>query len=496
VIGAPSDPNGTQANATASVLSGNVALITLQDAGSGYSTPPPSITISGGGGSGATAIAGVVTFATGTVSAVVVSGGTGYTNAANTVVTFSGGGGTGAAGTAVLGGGQIKQIIMTNPGSGYTNAANLTVTISGGGGANAVCKGIVNSDRNCGIASFSGRVFIAAGRTIFYSAADSYTDFTSVSAGSFVLTDSTLHGNIQQILAANNFLYIFGDDSINVFSDVRVDTNGITLFTNTNVSASVGSKRANAIFPYFRSVLFLNDYGIYALVGSTTSKISDALDGMFPNIDFSYPIYAGQVLLNNILCAAFNFRYFDGTFTNSYRYVQAVFFEKKWFITSQGDALNFVTSVPVAGLVTLFGTSGNSLYQLYGNASASITSRVQTALLPMSDPIRTKQSLKIGIEATASNISSITMQATVDSENQTSPPYTLSSLVSWINNNLQVVVWKNNSNTTIGWGQIGYNLYKTDASMYGKYVGITVTSSNPGYVYNGFEFEHELRVRF
>jgi hypothetical protein len=496
VIGAPLNANGTQANATASVLSSVVALVSLEDAGSGYGVPPPTITISGGGGSGATAIAGVVTFAYGTASAVVVSGGTGYTNSANTVVTFAGGGGTNAAGTAVLGGGQIQQIIMTNPGSGYTNAANLTVTISGGGGANAVCKGIVNSDYNCGIASFSGRVFIAAGRTIFYSAADSYTDFTSVSAGSFVLTDSTLHGNIQQILSANNFLYIFGDDSINVFSDVRVDTNGITLFTNTNVSASVGSKRPYAIFPYFRSVLFLNDYGIYALVGSTTSKISDSLDGMFPNIDFSYPIYSGQVLLNNILCAAFNFRYYDAVFTQSYRYVQAVFFEKKWFITSQGDALQYVTSVPVNGLVTLFGTSGNSLYQLYGNASASITSRVQTALMPMSDPIRTKQALKIGIEATASNISSITMQATVDSENQTSPPYTLSSLVTWINNSLQVIPWTNNSSTVIGWGQIGYNLYKTDASMYGKYVGITVTSSNPGYVYNGFEFEHELRVRF
>ena len=496
VIGAPLNANGTQANATASVLSSVVALVSLEDAGSGYGVPPPTITISGGGGSGATAIAGVVTFAYGTASAVVVSGGTGYTNSANTVVTFAGGGGTNAAGTAVLGGGQIQQIIMTNPGSGYTNAANLTVTISGGGGANAVCKGIVNSDYNCGIASFSGRVFIAAGRTIFYSAADSYTDFTSVSAGSFVLTDSTLHGNIQQILSANNFLYIFGDDSINVFSDVRVDTNGITLFTNTNVSASVGSKRPYAIFPYFRSVLFLNDYGIYALVGSTTSKISDSLDGMFPNIDFSYPIYSGQVLLNNILCAAFNFRYYDAVFTQSYRYVQAVFFEKKWFITSQGDALQYVTSVPVNGLVTLFGTSGNSLYQLYGNASASITSRVQTALMPMSDPIRTKQALKIGIEATASNISSITMQATVDSENQTSPPYTLSSLVTWINNSLQVIPWTNNSSTVIGWGQIGYNLYKTDASMYGKYVGITVTSSNPAYVYNGFEFEHELRVRF
>jgi hypothetical protein len=501
VIGAPIDSHGVQANATVAVTSGAVSLVQLQNAGSGYGVPPPSVTITGGGGTNATAIAGVVTFATGTASAVVISGGTGYTNSANTVVTFSGGGsgldpGSTATGTAVLSGGQVIEIIMTNPGSGYTNAANLVVTVSGGGGTGAVLQGIVDKDVNVGIASFSGRVFIASGRTIYYSAAGSYTDFTSVSAGSFVLTDETLHGNIQQILSANNFLYIFGDDSINVFSDVRVDTTGVTLFTNTNISASVGSRRANAIFPYFRSVLFLNDYGVYALVGSTTSKISDPLDGMFLNIDYSYPIYAGQVLLNNILCAAFNFRYFDGIFTNSYRYVQAVFFEKKWFITSQGDNLAYITSVPVGGVVTLFGSDTTNLYRLYQNTTSQITSRVQTALLPMGDPIRSKQALKIGIEATSTPTSPVALQATVDSENQTSPPYLLASTVSWTNNNLQIVGWSNNSNVVISWASVGYELFKTDASMYGKYLGITVTSSNPGFTVNGFEFEHELRVRF
>jgi len=495
-IGAPG-ANGTQANAVATVLSGVVETISLVDAGSGYNpASPPSVTINDASGTGATAIAGVVTFATGTASAVVVTGGKGYTNAANTVVSFSGGGGSGAAGTAILAGGQVTEIVITNPGSGYTNAANLVVTVSGGGGTGAVLKGIVNSDPNVGIASFSGRVWIAAGRTIYYSAANSYTDFTSVSAGSFVLTDETLHGNIQQILSANNFLYVFGDDSINVISNVIVNSNGVTLFTNTNVSASVGSKRPYTIFPYFRSVLFLNDYGVYALVGSTTTKLSDPLDGIFPNIDFTYPIYAGQVLLNNILCAAFNFRYYDSVFTQSYRYIQAVFFEKKWFITSQGDNLTYITSVPLNGRITLFGTDGTTLYQLYQNVSGSITSRIQTALLPMGDPIRTKQALKIGIEATATNVSSITMSATVDYENGSSPPYTLTSLVVWQNNNLQTIPWVNNSSVQIGWGQIGYALYKTDASQYGKYLGITVTSTNPAFTVNGFEFEHELRVRF
>ena len=207
----------------------------------------------------------------------------GYINASNMVISFSGGGGTGAAGTAIISGNVVTQVIMTNPGTGYSNSAKLTVTISGGGATNnAVLQGIVASQYNTGIATFSGRVWIAQGRTIYYSAAGSYSDFTSVSAGSVTLTDTTLHGNIQQLLSANNFLYIFGDDSINVFSDVRVTNTVTTLFTNTNVSASVGTKLAYAIFPYFRSVFFMNNYGIYALVGSTTQNYPITLTGCSP----------------------------------------------------------------------------------------------------------------------------------------------------------------------------------------------------------------------
>jgi hypothetical protein len=305
-----------------------------------------------------------------------------------------------------------------------------------------------------------------------------------------------LHGNIVQILAANNFLYLFGDDSINVFSDVRVITNGSTIFTNTNVSASVGSKRPYAIFPYFRSILFMNDYGVYALVGSTTSKLSDNLDGMIPNIDFNSPIYAGQVLLNNILCAAFNFRYYDAAFSQGYRYIQAVFFEKKWFITSQNDNLAYITTVPVLGKISLFGTDGTTLYRLYNDNTNNISSIVQTALLPMEDNIRTKQALKVGIEGTNTN-SAANLNVTVDSETGSSPSTLLTSLVGWQNNASQLISWSNASGTIIGWTTTGYSLFKSDAKQYGKYLGMTIQSSNqPGFVYNGFEFEHELRSRF
>jgi len=216
------------------------------------------VTISGGGGANATALAQLTTFVKGTVTVLVTNGGVGYTSVPT--VTISGGGGASANGIAIVSGGQVTQVVMTNPGSGYTSIP--TVTISGGGATtNAKATAVVNLDSIVDVSTFSGRVWVAAGRTETYSAAGSYSDFTSVSAGSFTLTDSTLHGNIKSALSANNFLYVFGDDSINVFSDLRVTATGSTVFTNTNVSASIGSRLPYAVFPYFRSVLFMNDYG-------------------------------------------------------------------------------------------------------------------------------------------------------------------------------------------------------------------------------------------
>ena len=479
------------ATATAVLTKGTVNSITLTNAGTGY-TSPPTITLTGGSGANAAAICQLVTFKTGTLSVLVTNGGSGYGASGSFFVTVTGTGGTGANASAIVSGGAVTQVIMNNPGSGYTAAGTVTF---GGSGSNAAGTVILNSDEIASVATFSGRTWVAAGRTVYYSAAGSYSDFTSVSAGNFPITDSTLHGNIKSLLSANNFLYIFGEDSINVFSDLRVSGTGTTLFTNTNVSASVGSNLRYAVFPYFRSVLFMNNYGIYALVGSTTSKLSDQLDGIFPYIDFTLPVTGGQVLINNILCAAFNF-YLKSTypFATGGRFIQCVFFEKKWFITSQG-ALTYINPAPVGGVINMYGVADKSLFRLYASATANVSSKIQTALSPMKDPIRTKQALKFGIEATLTTGG--TFNVTVDSESGSSPTYVLNNTVTWYNNSNVTITWLNNSSSTIGWlTSNGYALYKSDAQQYGKYLGLTMTSTDAGFEVNKFEFEHELGLRF
>jgi hypothetical protein len=136
-----------------------------------------------------------------------------------------------------------------------------------------------------------------------------------------------------------------------------------------------------------------------------------------------------------------------------------------------------------------------ALYKLYGDATANVSSTIATSLSPMKDPIRTKQALKFGIEATLSTGG--TFNVTVDSEQGSSPVYTLNNGVTWYNNSAVTISWQNNSLATIGWlTSSGYALYKSDAQQYGKFLGMTITSVNPAFTINTIEFEHELRVRF
>jgi hypothetical protein len=115
--------------------------------------------------------------------------------------------------------------------------------------------------------------------------------------------------------------------------------------------------------------------------------------------------------------------------------------------------------------------------------------------MPMGDPIRTKQALKFGIEASGN--AGGALNVTVDSETNQSQTYSLYGTSSWSNYAGQIIPWQNNSSQTIPWTESsGYYLYKSDAQQYGKYLGLTQQSTQPAFVVNTFEFEHELRVRF
>jgi hypothetical protein len=74
----------------------------------------------------------------------ITSAGTGYTTAPTVAIT--GGGGTGATATATVSGGSLTGITITNPGSGYTSTP--TVAFTGGAGSGAAAAATVNDEED------------------------------------------------------------------------------------------------------------------------------------------------------------------------------------------------------------------------------------------------------------------------------------------------------------------------------------------------------------
>jgi len=124
---------GSGAAATA-VIGGRVSSVSITNRGQEY-TSAPTVSFSGGGGSGAAATATLRD--QGPILSISVTGaGSGYT--ATPTVSLSGGGGSGASATAVLAGTSVNTVTVTAGGTGYTSAP--TVTFTGGGGSSAAAN--------------------------------------------------------------------------------------------------------------------------------------------------------------------------------------------------------------------------------------------------------------------------------------------------------------------------------------------------------------------
>lgn len=515
---------------TLAKMNGAVVSLTITAAGTGY-TSRPTIAINGGGGAGASAVAtiGAVSSAVtaGGLNYVVgdiltLTGGTGATASQFRVTTIGGGGAvtavsvltagdytaTAASPAATTGGSGNGACTLTPVyglvgfssivgGSGYTT--NPSVSFSGGAGSAAAATAVASVAPSAGtsVAVYSGRVWIANNRTVTFSAPDSYTDFSTASfGGSFIISDPTLHSKIVTMLSANAFLYIVGNDSINVISDVRVSTSpATTLFSNLNLVATVGSVSPDSVVAYFRTIWVAAPYGFYGISGSTAQKGSDKLDGVFKLVSSATNISAGLVVINKIQCLAFLLTYADPVAGS--RPLLAIYFSKKWFFASQGNDISFVASASVAGSQLLYGLAGTKLYKLFDNTSVTISQKAQTKLWDFGEAtISDTQVLKVGVEAVMSTVAGSIM-VSVDSENvAASSAVTGLNVSTWINRLGETVWWENNSFGIVTWLSTGFLWFHGDASSFGKYAGLTIATTCPGITISAAQLQYELRARW
>lgn len=400
----------------------------------------------------------------------------------------------GAAGTFTSGGVAIAQwknagIVIIDSGNGYTDwniTAPNTLTV-----IDALTKGT-------SICSFAGRVWIGNIRTVKFTDVASYNSFGGA-GGSFTISDETLHNNITALFPANNFMYIFGDDSIDVLGNVAV-SGGATTFTRTNITASIGTNLPNSIFAYYRSIVFANTSGFYSLSGATPLKISDDLDKMVSQIDFTKAVSGAQFLVNNILCAGFLFT-FNDTFTPAAtsRVIMAVFFNNRWFMAAQGTGLKYMTSLPVSGTTTLFGLDAANLYQLFSSASGALASRIVTKLWDGGEPLLDKQILKVGLGVVYGGSGTQTLTVTSDNEMQSANVSAIGNLpaITWLNATQGVIQWQNALSQNLTFTISGYLFVPASAATGGgKYMGATITSPSNGLTFSLIALQYKKGKRW
>ena len=492
-VGYSSQPTLTFSSGSATATSDiQIGLATLTAAGTGYATGDILTMVGGSFFTAGTVRVASVNATTGAITGISLNSTGDYTIAPANPVSVTGGYGTAATFTLNFG---IGPVTLGNKGSGYTGTPP-TIAVTGGGGTGGLVTPNVTAVPSGGtaVATYSDRVWVASGRTVVFSGASTFNDFTAASAGgSFIMVDEKLHSNITGFLPANNYLYVFGSSSINLVSDVSV-VSGATVFSNTNISASIGSSAPYSFAAYYRGVWFSAPYGIYALYGSTASKASDDLDTVFGLLDTTVPISTGSATISKVIVQCFLLKYLDPVAGS--RSLIAVFFDKKWFFSSQTKDLTLISSSIVGGTPNLYGTNGTNFLKMFSDFSTPINQKIVTKLWDMGKPISDKQSFKVALEINVPVLVQ-TITGTIDTENTASSypfNFTGGNLINWVNNLGNVVQWMNASGTIVSWISAGYAFESTDVGTVGKYLGLTINGSTPGITYSGMHIQYEERA--
>ena len=426
-----------------------VTVVSINNAGSGYAvgdtinlsdndpTTPAQIvvaSISGGG-----VITGI-TLSTGgsypgpTSATAVATGPTGN-------VTTTTGAGSGA--TFVVTILAVSCTVLTR-GTGYTGATTVKDETTGSvvlDTFNVTSSGVIGGTQ---IATYAGRVWISLNRTVYFTDVDSYNSFGGA-GGSFTIADSYLNAVITVLFSANNYLYIFGDTSIDALSNVLVN-GGVTSFSRINVTASIGCSTPTSVFAYYRAIVFYHSTGFYLLAGATpepiSGKITTLVNQIVPSVGgTNQQVYGAPVQVQGELCAAFMVQFNDifalGTlFAPVQRVIFCLFFRSRWWVCSLQTltgALNpqaMLSLTPAGtttgesfygGVATMYTWVGPVLYQMFNNTNATLAPcLLKTKLWDAGAPLIDKQAVNAVLAGVQNGLGTAGVTLSVDNETASS----------------------------------------------------------------------------
>ena len=333
---------------------------------------------------------------------------------------------------------------------------------------------------------YQGRVWIADGAVITFSAPGSVVDFTSGDGGgTFTSSDSFLRVQFTELIQTNGFLYLIGDSSINYISGVQTSgTIPTTTFTNQNADPEVGTIWPGTIDVFGRNIIFANAFGAHVSYGAAVTKVSEPLDGVYNtavNFGGRIPsaakaiIYGKKVwiLLLDII----------DPITGQDGNKLFLWDGKKWFSSPQSKNLLFIQHQEINSVLTAYGTDGASVYPLFNTPSTLFQKTVQSKFWdkPLGYQNIKAASRLFGMVQYYS-LASPDVSVSVNNENTGSTQnLTIAPAVAVWTNQFDVIVdWTNSSPVTVQWFVASVSivvLSPTAIGQAGVLLGLTITTS-------------------
>lgn len=384
---------------------------------------------------------------------------------------------------------QGTTLLILDPNTGYSSWNGATYTV------------IDATQKGTAIAVFQGRVWLINGRTITFTAPNTFNDFAVANgAGSTVLTDEAFPGNINAAISAVEQLWLVGDGAVEIISNVvstGTSPNVLTTFSITNIVTNLGSNAQHSVIGYLRALAFLAPFGGYALAGVTPQKITEKLDGLFPQLTISQTTVSSAIaVINSILCLVFRVLYTGQLSVQGAGPVPLllIFANGRWCFASQNSTA-WITSLLVNGQAGVWGTDGSTVYQCFaGDPSTPVKYRVLGKLNDYGKATTVKRTNKTGFEF----LSSYTVNPTMLLENETSDSedqgVQTTVPVQLVNNLGQPLNLVNNSGQPLTIVAQGIVLSRQSSYFYGNYIGWrieNVDAGDPPYIMQAIEIDIE-----
>lgn len=337
------------------------------------------------------------------------------------------------------------------------------------------------------VETFQQRAWVINGANFSFSAPSNGADFSTADGGGTTpSTDRFLNTKYVNLKQSNSFLYLFGDGSINVISNVQTSGSpATTTMNNQNVDPQTGLGWRDALVAFGRALCFANPTGVYALFGGAAEKISSKIDRLFEKADFTtVPPTMFVASIFGIRCLGLVLNTLDpftGPAPGTQRTLMALWNGEKWFIASQSLTTVFGSTMEVTANPQGWGNDKRNVYPLFTTASNTLSKKIQSKLWAGRSNLIKKTTHDVYGESVDLGNAGVMLDGTLDSDTNQPVAFSITSLIYWLNNASAEIIFVNGGGDALQFLSTPPGIQGTKANQAGMRLGLTLTSTSPDF---------------